>query len=102
MCKSPDDSISTLSAFKCVTTSYQLFVGSVAILTTPVQVKALGNMIGKVTFTEGTAEPLPSWHIPLNDKKQRPVYQLQEFKSPSIWRRIPLLWNFKSGRKNQI
>ena len=35
------------------------------------QVKALGNMIGKETYTEVTAELLQSWHIPLLDQEQR-------------------------------
>ena len=45
MCTSPDGVVSALAAFKCSTSPYQLFVGSVTIQKTPVQVQALGNTI---------------------------------------------------------
>jgi len=60
--------VSASSAYKWHTTNYQLFVGSVAIPTTPVQVQALGNTCSQGTFTEVTAELLRSWHIRLNDQ----------------------------------
>ena len=71
----PDGFISASSAYKRYTTSYQLFVGSVAIPTTPVQVQALGNTIGEGTYTEVTAELLRAWHIRLNDQDMGTLLQ---------------------------
>ena len=44
-----------------------MFVGSVAIPITPVQVQALDNVTGEGTYTEAMAELLRAWHICLND-----------------------------------
>ena len=48
-------------------TYYQLFVGSVAIPTTPVAVQSLGNSAADGTYTEVMTELLQSWYIRLND-----------------------------------
>ena len=60
-------------------------------------------MIGKETYTEVTAELLQSWHIPLHDQEQREHHWIQQmFKSTSIWRPVPVLWNFKRGHEKHI
>jgi len=71
----PDGFISASSAYKRYTTLYQLFVGSVAISTTPVQVQALGNIVGEGTYTEVTAKLLRAWHIRLNDQDMGTLLQ---------------------------
>ena len=63
-----DGYVSASSAYKRYTTNYQLFVGSVAIPTTPVQVQTVGNTSALGTYTEVTAELLRAWHIRLNDQ----------------------------------
>ena len=72
---SPDGYVSASSAYKRYTLSYQLFVGSVAIPTTPVQVGALGNTVAEGTYTEVTAELLRAWHIRLNDQDMGTLLQ---------------------------
>ena len=53
----------------------QLFVGSVAIPTTPVQVQVLGIIVGEGTYTKVTAELLRAWHIHLNDQDMGTLLQ---------------------------
>ena len=53
----------------------QLFVGSVAIPTTPVQISALGNTGAEGTYTEVMAELLRAWHIRLNDQDMGTLLQ---------------------------
>ena len=67
--------VSASSAYKRYTQNYQLFVGSVAIPTTPVQVQALGNVEGGGTYTEVMAELLRAWHIRLNDQDMGTLLQ---------------------------
>ena len=66
--------------FKPYTTLYQLFVGSVSISTTPVQISALGNTTVRGTYTEVTAELLHAWHICLNDQDMETLLQ-----SGQVW-----------------
>jgi len=70
-----DGFVSASSGYKRYTQNYQLFVGSVAIPTTPVQIQALGNVAGKGTFSEVTAELLRAWHIRLNDQDMGTLLQ---------------------------
>ena len=65
----PDGFMSVSSGFKRYRTFYELFVGSVAIPTTPMQVQSLGNNIGKGTHTEVMAKMLRAWHIWLNNQE---------------------------------
>ena len=65
----PDGFISASLGYKGYTTSYQLFVESVAIPTTPVHISALGDVNAEDTYTEVT------WHICLNDQDMGTLLQ---------------------------
>ena len=91
-CATPDGIISASSGFKRYTTSYQLFVGSVAIPTTPVQIQALGASNGEGTYTEVMAELLRAWHIRLNDQEMGTLLQPGQ-----VWDEYTTLKNSRSN-----